>query len=267
MSTHITTNTGGRRAHPRAAYWAARSRDITYGRWNPDVPAGPARQHAEALAAAGRSWRQIADDSGLAYPVIRNLLVGASGRPPTKKLRAINAAAILSVPVPAQPDGTALIDTTGSRRRLQALHAAGWPLGRIARTAYPDRQASARRVLFNVLHGRTSTVTPRTAARIRAAYDALWDQFPDASGVPWAASADALRLAAANRWAPPLAWDDDDIDNPDALPDWTGRCGTPGGYYDHTVLGTPTCQPCRHAVAVAAADRKLRRRQRASTAA
>jgi hypothetical protein len=61
-----------------------------------------------------------------------------------------------------------------------------------------------------------------------------------------------------------MAWDDDAIDDPATQPDWTARCGTPGGYYDHTQIGTPTCRRCRRAVRDAARERKLRRRNRAA---
>lgn len=61
------------------------------------------------------------------------------------------------------------------------------------------------------------------------------------------------------RWAPVGAWDEDTLDDPDAAPDWTGRCGTPGGAEAHRRRGTPTCQACRDVRT--AAQRARRERQ------
>ncbi|MFG3051813.1 hypothetical protein ACGFZP_12810 [Kitasatospora sp. NPDC048239] len=253
--------------HAMAAYKTARDRQIAYGRWQQRVPAEPARRHVQALTATGYTWDQSAHAAGVTRAVIRGLLVGAAGRPPTRGLSPATARAIISVPLPVgglAADGKALVDAVGSRRRLQALRCAGWPLRTLIATAGMSREQADARLYFDILHERVLSITAWRAAAIRHLYDLYWDQQPAAHGARPQDIRAAANAATASRWAPAAAWDDDDIDNPAALPDWTGRCGTPGGYYDHTVLGTPTCQPCRDAVAVAAAGRKLRRRERAT---
>ncbi|MFC8447578.1 hypothetical protein [Kitasatospora sp. NPDC057223] len=242
-----------------ASYQSSRRRLQAYGRWQGNVPAEPARAHARALSAAGLTWAQIADRAGLNLAVISNLLVGATGREPSKSIRRANAAKLLAVTLPRDiaPDGRAPLDATGTIRRLRALTAAGWPLARLGRHC-----GIQHRHLLDMLHGRLQQVSPRTALTIRRLYDDLWNRDPRADGARQYDIERARLLAADNGWAPCLAWDDDQIDNPDALPDWTARCGTPGGYYDHSTIGTPTCQPCRDAVRQAATERKLRRRNR-----
>lgn len=100
-----------------------------------------------------------------------------------------------------------LVDATGTRRRLQALMAIGWrnrDLGaRLGITGEGvDRTCNNRRL-----------VHVRTAARIAALYDELWDK-PGPSD-------ETRRRAAAKGWPPPLWWDDDLIDDPTATSDYT----------------------------------------------
>lgn len=244
----------------RRTYDAARSRAIAYGRWQGLVPAGPARHHVRKLIRAGLTWDDIAQRAGVSRAVIRALLVGASGRPRSTRVRSLTQAALLSVPVPSVPPrGTTRTDATATRRRLQALVTCGWPLKLVAR-----RFHLCSRALFDTLHGRRSSVSHRTAFHVAEAYDELWDADPAVYGARAADTRAARRLAARQLWAPPMAWDDDSIGDPAVRSEHTGRCGTTGGYYDHSQIGTPTCQPCRDAVRAAAAERKTRRRNRAA---
>lgn len=238
--------------------WSAnKRRQSAYGRWQPLTDAGPVREHVRRLLAAGVTRDWISQQSGVSWPVLRNLTVGNT-RGPSRRIRTSSAQALLSVPLPAAPPGVGLVPGTATRRRIQALAVTGYPFAFIARTA-----GVSIRTVFDVLRT-TGPIRAATADRISAAYDQLWDSRPAAVGVRTHHTRHVQRLAAAQRWAPPLAWDDDRMHDPEALPDWTGRCGEVGGYYDHTQLGTPTCQPCRDAVRAAAAARKLRRRNRAA---
>lgn len=240
----------------RMATWSSRRRrQRGYGTWQPTTPAAPARERLEAYIAAGLTQRQLANRTGVHQAVISNILLGT-----TQKLRLHNAAAILALPTPTDVIVEAAgrqIDATATRRRLQALAACGWPIRELARRLGVDQAHVAA-----IIHGRLQYLAGPTVAKIAALYDQLWDLPPQDAGVRAGNVRLALAAAARHRWAPPLAWDDDTIANPDAVPDWTGRCGTPGGYYDHSQLGTPTCQACRDAVAAAATVRKLKRRAR-----
>lgn len=240
----------------RATAWSAkRRRQLAYGRWQPNIDASLVRAHIQTLRDASMTRKAIALRSGLTEARLKQIISDGY-----TTIRTADAQQILAVTPPTAPAPSLLTtDATATRRRLQALSTLGWPLPHIARTA----GLTGIRNLYDVIHGRQHAVTTHTAHAINEAYDQLWDQDPAAHGVPLRLATRLKGLAARRLWAPPMAWDDDTIGDPAATPDWTARCGTPGGYYDHTQIGTPTCQRCRDAVAQAAAERKLRRRNRA----
>lgn len=99
----------------------------------------------------------------------------------------------------------------GTRRRLQALTVMGWSPPEIAERVGMDSQI-VRRLRSNEAssprYGDTATVLATTKTRVEAVYDQLWNV---ASPGPKATR--MRRLAQANNWAPPLAWDDDTIDD------------------------------------------------------
>lgn len=106
------------------------------------------------------------------------------------------------------------VDATGTRRRLQALVALGWPQGAIANCMGISRQN-----LNLLLYSSHATVQQRTHERALAAYRALSMQPGPGKH--------ARTVAEKNGWAPPLAWDDDTIDDPAARPVGV-RTGSPG---------------------------------------
>lgn len=232
---------------------ATRRRLKAYGQWKPRTDAERVRIHLRALQLVPLTRQEIALRSGLNPNRIKQILHDG-----WRTVRTADAEAVLNIPVPTKPvPSGARTDATATRRRIQALMAVGYPMPAIIRTT-----GTAERRLRDVIHDRQGTVEATTAIAVETAYDLLWDKDPLDQGVWLRDAARARATAARHRWAPPAAWDDDTIADPKALPDWTGRCGTPGGYYDHTQIGTPTCQPCRDAVAQAALLRKTRRRAR-----
>lgn len=95
-----------------------------------------------------------------------------------------------------------LVSGRGAQRRVQALHARGW----MAEDLAPVVGLSAvtlERVLWQ------ATITPRAHAIIAAAYELLWNATPPCSDL---ARQHEMARAAANGWAPPMAWDDIDTD-------------------------------------------------------
>lgn len=237
------------------AWEAKRRRQKAYGTWNPWADADPVRAHVQAVLGAGLTRAQVAAAANVNIKVVDQLFDGPS---PSRRIRPAHATALLSVQAPGIPPagGAAITDATRPRRQLQALVADGWPLRHLGRRAHLDMHT-----IVNIIYGRQQA-RAGTAHTIHALYGELWDQRPAEHGVRLHDIARSQRTAAKHRWAPTLAWDDDTIADPNAYPDWTGRCGSPGGYYDHTQLDTPTCQPCRDAVAQAASARKFRRRAR-----
>lgn len=193
---------------------ARRERQIIYGRWQPYVDAAPVREHLETLSAAGIGWRRAAGRAGVSDGAVSKILTGGPGnRPPSRRVRPQTAAAILAVQASASHLApAALTGGTGTRRRLQALVAAGWSQSRLARElgiTPGNFCAMMRREL----------VTAATARAVCALYDRLWKlPPPEHDQRTRIAASRARRYAAARNWAPPLAWDDDQIDQPGASP-------------------------------------------------
>lgn len=199
------------------AYENGRSRQITYGRWSPYVDAAPAREHIRACMAAGIGTRRICEISGVSRSAVIALLYGKqrAGKTPTPsaRIRPEVSAKLLAVRVSVDNlAGRALIDATGTRRRLQALVAIGWSRAELGRRIGVTPQN------FTTLMT-TGRVTVRTAAAVSALYDeiSMQPRTADDHGGRISISR-ARRSAAAAGWVPPLAWDDEDIDDPAAKP-------------------------------------------------
>lgn len=220
------------------------SRRRAYGRWQPYVDAGPAREHVKALQAYGLGWKRIARLAGVPISTMSKLLYGDSRRGPSKQIRPENEAKLLAVqPTPDALGGHTTTDATGTRRRLQALVAAGWPQAHLARRLLMS--PSNMSLILTVSEERVFVATARA---VRALYDEWWNADPQAHGVTLQAFSRARNHARAVAWAPAGAWDEDRIDDPAAIPDWTGKCGTPQGYHAHRRHGLlPPCQPCKDA--------------------
>jgi hypothetical protein len=94
--------------------------------------------------------------------------------------------------------------TVGVRRRIQALCRLGWTYQQIADACGWRDGAQVAQLLER---GECHATTHR---RVAAAYDQLSMTLPAPSG--WATR--MQRRAEQNGWLPPLAWDDETIDNP-----------------------------------------------------
>ena len=183
----------------------ARRRDV-YG-WSERVAADwcdaePARQHILELRAHGMGRRRIAEKAGVSVSVIEVMVNGKHGYPAKRVLRR-NADAVLAVRY--EPADGAVVCAVGARRRIRALQAMGWPLHEIAR-----RIGWATNNLGTLVAGGRAC-NADSARKIAAVYDELcMTPGPSQRARYW-----ALRKG----WAPPLAWDDLTIDDPDAVPD------------------------------------------------
>ncbi len=202
-------------ADANTAYERERIRQTAYGRWNPYVPAEPARTHLRALMAAGMGWKRIARAAGLSpsvvYPILYGKKVGDTHRPPVRRLRQETADRLLAVELDLA-DGVP-IDGTGTRRRLRALVAIGYSISSLA-----------RRLGWSTanLH-RLVTSDARVAAGAARLVGELYDElsmtpFTGTEQRSRISASRARNLAARNGWAPPLAWDDETLDDPDARP-------------------------------------------------
>lgn len=221
MSGHGTRECyarGCRRAECRAAnaaYARRRRKLATWGRTpNGWVDAAPVLEHVQALLAAGYGQNRIADLAGVSQSVIYTLLHGrpGAGKPPTARLSGHTACRILALPLPSvdQLADHTLIDGTGTRRRLQALIAVGWTHLALSREL-GWTNGNFSRLLHG--YGGKGLVQVRTRRAVVALYDRLWNITPPGGPDPR-----AIALARRHGWASPLAFDDEEIDDPNARP-------------------------------------------------
>ncbi|MGW2384345.1 hypothetical protein [Streptomyces sp. NPDC001658] len=164
----------------------------------------------------------------------KNLMRGANGRPPGRTVRRETAEAVLGYwPCLEDFPDTALIDATGTRRRAQALAVLGWSGGRLA------PQVGMFKDNFNTCL-RGERVSARFARKVAGLYDLLWTQRPEDHGVPPGVASRVRSRAASAGFYGPLAWDDDTIDDPKAVPmtDASAPAATEGGNLaDRWLLG------------------------------
>jgi len=191
-----------------------RERAILYGRWQPFADAGPAREHVRALARHGIGRRRAAELAGMSAGAMSRLLYGGPGsRPPTRRIRPQTAAAILAIRPSADLVAPyVLVGAAGTRHRVQALVAAGWSQAQLA-----GQLMTSPRHVGALL--RQDRVTAGTATAARELYERLWSQPPPEDDHRTRIAATRARnYAAARGWAPPMAWDDDELDKPDGRP-------------------------------------------------
>lgn len=99
-----------------------------------------------------------------------------------------------------------LVDGTGTKRRIQALHRMGWPLKFIGERLAPDSN-NPTQVVWSLLE-RQERVHIATRMQVEDLYRELSTKVgPDPR---------AQRRAIKKGWAPPAAWDD--IDDPMCKP-------------------------------------------------
>ncbi|MEU6527842.1 hypothetical protein ABZ869_01455 [Streptomyces sp. NPDC046928] len=134
------------------------------------------------------------------------------------------------------------VPAAGTIRRIQALGTVGYPPARLATWIGLTGNRLARLL--------TADTVPAGEARLVAAlYDLLSCTDPARRGIDAASIQRTKERAAAEGWAPVGAWDDDTIDDPAAIAEWTGYCGKARGVDLHQRRGIPMCPPCQAALA------------------
>lgn len=156
--------------------------------------------HVAALRFLGWTWEGIAQAAGLSNHVARLIHLGQTQQVWPETERALLA-------VPAVPFGSHRgIDSTGTRRRVQALGWMGWSYAVVA-----ERAGTTEKTLATLIRP-TRQISYALAARVAAVYDELcMTQGPS--------NITAGRARGAGH-APPLAWDEHTIDDPAANPDY-----------------------------------------------
>jgi hypothetical protein len=160
--------------------------------------AAPVWDHLEKLRALGWTWAQIGEAAGVAHKVPHDLWHRRYHRIQTPGFKAL-----LAVPLVPRRSRRG-VDSCGARRRVQALAWMGWPKATVAaRTGIPVTTLRtlilpSRRISFDY------------AARVAEVYDEL-SHLRGPSKI-------SAGKARGDGFAPPLAWDDDTIDDPRARP-------------------------------------------------
>jgi len=140
-----------------------------------------------------------------------------------------------------RPTDRTKFPAVGIRRRLQALQAAGFSMKFVA----PELDESYQ-YLHKTMMGQEAVydVAPERARKVIALYEKLENSTPADHGVNPTSVKQNITRGKAKRYAPPSCWDPDTIDDPDAIPEWTGACGSPEGLRIHYRDGIPACRPC-----------------------
>lgn len=166
--------------------------------------AGPCREHLAALAKAGVTLRAVAEQAAISPSVVARIRDGQ------RMVRNPIAARILAVSVTsiARRDRVhGFVLAVGARRRVQALMAIGWRHEDMKAWLRANGSAAHSNL---ILSQAGDMLERRTADAMAAMYDALWS-------TPGPSDRTRARARLLG-YAPPLAWDDDTIDDPAARP-------------------------------------------------
>ncbi|MEE6273487.1 hypothetical protein V2J56_09025 [Georgenia sp. MJ206] len=172
------------------------------------MDAGPVLEHLDVLLEAGWTPAAIADAAGLSRSVTHAI---AARRQAT--VRVATGRALLGVrpsTMRGRPNPRGFVPAVGTRRRIEALLALGWP--------HTVMSAECGFATHVKLHQRGECVSRATHDGAVAMYE-RWSMTPGPS-------ATTRTRAAALGYAPPLAWDD--IDDPDEVPAHDARPASGG---------------------------------------
>lgn len=198
--------------------------------------ADKARAHIGELHALDITSAMIADVAGRSD---KNIIEIGNGE--LSRIQIDTEKRILSVTHHPHPNQTFVLGI-GAHRRIRALNAIGWPTATLA--ARLGITGGALNLSITRKH-----ITYSRWAEVRDLYDEL-------SGTPGPKPDTASRTRY--KAAPPLAWEDRDIDYPRAQPDWAAMgikpadrpvCGNDHLYTventGHDSLGRRYCRTCR----------------------
>lgn len=182
------------------------------------IDAEPVRKHLALLAEADIGPHRIAVLTGLAEETVAGFTRpygSGNGRRYGRKhkVRPEVAAKILAIdPDTVTPGVTNVI---GSRRRIQALNAAGWPTTKLIQLL-PVGRVAVRNLYRN------SRMKASVAQAIADLYEELKDQQPEAHGVAPTPALRARLRAERNNWPNIAYWADrmDVIDDPHFTPEY-----------------------------------------------
>lgn len=164
------------------------------------IPGDAVKKHIDRLVRLGLSGESIARRADVAATTVRRIQAGHKTRVHiARRIMAVTADNVSRGPV------------IGTRRRIQALRRIGWPCSAIAKAGGIDL-ATVKELSREDCR---ATTTRRYIDAVAVAYDRLSMQLGP--------SVRTVTIATAHGWPPPLAWDDDKIDDPRARPAGVGQ--------------------------------------------
>lgn len=193
--------------------------------------------HLKLLTDSGMTQGAISRQSGVSQTTISYIINGL-----TRGCQRDKANRLLAL-TPHTFDSISERPAIGAQRKMQALYAIGH--GQLAISTASGMNVAT---ISHLVNGRYSKIDGRTEAKADIAYKEL----AESRGT----SKRAIGRARKSRWAPPAAWDDDTISNPNAFPDWTGHCGTDRGWWTHRLTDIPACPACEEAHLAWKAERR-----------
>lgn len=196
-------------------YESKRVRQRLYGIQADRVDAQPVRDHVQMLRESGLGTRRIAELVGVGRSTITNMIQGRRdrGHAPYARVARETAEKIFSVkPGMESLSPGSHVDATGTHRRIRALVSIGH-----SATSLGKRIGVTSSNMHSMMF--RNKVLVRTDQVVREMYEELWDK-PNI-GEEWhgkAAASRARNYASARGWLPPMAWDDDLLDDPNYYP-------------------------------------------------
>jgi hypothetical protein len=169
----------------------------------PLIDAGPVRAHLYRLQAAGVTTYRVALIAGIDDWTVRAFMPSSTGHRARKHTTSPEIAAKILAVTPEQAI-TGYTDGTGTRRRIQALAANGWPVRRLA-----EHLGLHGTYMGDLVNGRQQDrpVFAATAEKVARAYDQLKDQRPTRRGIEPRVAKRIRGIAAARHWPPTKYWD------------------------------------------------------------
>ncbi len=169
-----------------------------------------AAAHIDRLRAAGMQDIHISEAAKTASSVIYRIARGQA------RIHYAVEARILAVRVPQEPVGRngSHVDACGTRRRLRALAAEGWPAAELAR-----RLGRKKQYVIYLQAGRgDGTVRRWVADDVHGLYGRLSGLKPEREGVRPSLARAGRDRAASKGWLGVGYWDIDEIDDPAFVP-------------------------------------------------
>lgn len=198
------------------------------------VDAAPTRERLQALVDASVPVRTVARVAGLSATTISTILDGTQARVQRATAQRVRHLSVAGVYASVS---TGHVPRVGATRRVQALLALGW--------AHRDLGAAGISNSAQIVGAPGDLITVGRWRQVRDVYDAL--------SMTSGPSPETRGWAAKLGYAPPLAWDEDTIDDPHAAPDRAGSTTGHDESVDAVAVARAAAAP-GHAAALTAAE-------------